>query len=75
MQTERTKLLQVRVNEAELATLRTMAAAEDLAVSQLVRRILREAAERRNESAPPARVLPARARRAARRGATVRKSR
>lgn len=55
MQSERTKLLQVRVSEAELATLRTMAAAEDLAVSQLVRRILREAAERRNESATTAR--------------------
>ena len=52
---ERTKLLQVRVSEAELVTLRTMAASEDLAVSQLVRRVLREEAERRNESAKPAR--------------------
>lgn len=44
---ERTKLVQVRVSERELATLHDLATAADLSVSQLVRRLVREEADRR----------------------------
>jgi predicted HicB family RNase H-like nuclease len=55
MHDERTKLVQVRVSEREHATLHELAGAEDLTVSQYVRRLVRDAADRRNESAPKAR--------------------